>query len=184
MNAIVYGDKYVAVGNKILTSTNLTDWITHDFSDTLDLYGITYTNNFVSPSGSPARSVYVAVGNNILISDDGAKWTIQEYSTNLSIWYYRVIFGNNRFIAVGNKGNIIYSDDLIKWTNIIVQANTNWWDIKFINNLFIIVGESMTLTSPNIMTSTDGINWIANNSNDKTLFGITYGNNKYITVGY
>jgi hypothetical protein len=184
LNAIVYGDKYVAVGNKILTSTDLTNWTTRDFSDTLDLYGITYKKDFTPPSGGAARSVYVAVGNNILISDDGAKWTIQEYSTNLSVIYFRVIFGRDKFIAVGNKGNIIYSTDLIKWTNIIVQANTNWWDIKFINDKFIIVGESITLTSPNIMTSSDGINWIANDSNDKTLFGVTYGNNKYITVGY
>jgi hypothetical protein len=89
LNSIVFGNNmYVAVGNKIITSTDLITWITHDFSDTIELYSITYTNMFKVNQDN--TSVYVAVGNNILSSIDGIKWTIQEYTTDISILYYRV----------------------------------------------------------------------------------------------
>lgn len=138
-------------------------------------------------------------GGRLVTSPDGIRWTerfIQSWPNNIG-QLYAVTYGNGLY-AVAGSGIIATSPDTINWTIHPVGDPSlpakSVYDIQFINNQFIAVGELGLM-----VTSSDGVNWsepaitlsfnrppgIGNNAPHYTaLFRrISYGNGLYVMVG-
>lgn len=79
-------------------------------------------------------------------------------------------------------GQLWVSTNAWHWTN--VYNAQNWYFARFLNNIFIIGGDSGVLR-----TSTDAVTWSSVNTNAQTAFqsrsmrSAAYGNNTYVVVG-
>lgn len=80
------------------------DW--YKTMDRSDLYSATYGNG-----------VYVAEGVNgvIKISNDADKWTVID---NYPIWLKGVVWGKDRFVAIGSLGKVLISEDGKTWSTV------------------------------------------------------------------
>jgi photosystem II stability/assembly factor-like uncharacterized protein len=80
----------------------------------------------------------------------GETWTVGATHPTLE----DITFGNNQFVAVGDRGTILTSTDGATWTP-RTSGTTEWLrDITFGNNQFVAVGFNDT-----ILTSPDGTTW-------------------------
>jgi len=157
-------------------STNGIDWTSSALpSQFFDLYGggrrITYGNG-----------LYVTVGStngvgNILTSPDGVVWTSRTISPPPGGPIANVVYGNNRFIAVG-------INDGFEYTSIAPFAGTTWTrrtipggsSVSYGNGLFFV-----PLTSHSNLVSTDGINWsLSNTGLTNYLDGVFFANGLFM----
>ena len=103
-------------------------------------------------------------------------WTSRVSGTTNTL--YRISFGNNLYVAVGDLGTITTSPDGITWTGRTSGTTSLLYDITYGNSLYVAVG-----TNGTILTSPDGIIWTLRTSGTTTAFyGVTYGNNQYVAV--
>ena len=87
------------------------------------------------------------------------------------------------FVSVGQSGTILTSSDGITWTSrnsrTTHQLNGVTRHIgKSTNGKFLAVGNGAT-----VLVSPDAISWEQFKTLKKRLWGVTYANSKYITVG-
>ena len=110
--------------------------------------------------------------------------------------YNSVVYGNNKFVAVGER-SIIYSSDAINWFGQSFDSNNGgsnqtFSDVTFGNGLFVAI--SSDAQDPTPRESTDGINWISRsilffpNSWSSVAYGITKDENNrsrntFVAVG-
>jgi hypothetical protein len=128
-------------------------------------------------SGSVTKALYLSV----------VSWTavanIPFSETPYSPGIRSVVWGNNKFVAVGTYGQMLTSPDGITWTRVQdTKFTTDWagsiYEIAWGNNKFIAMGSSQMTTSP------DGTNWTVVGDNKLTsLSAITWGNNMFVAVG-
>jgi hypothetical protein len=87
-----------------------------------------------------------------------------------------VIFANNQYVAVGDK--VWTSPDGVNWT--VQNSGVSFISaVTFGNNQYLGVNQG-----GEIMTSTDGANWISSMTVAKaTFYSVAYGNNQYVAVG-
>jgi hypothetical protein len=153
----------------------------------VDINAITYGNN-----------KFVAVGQNagdIAYSSDGINWTkVADSKFDASYKICDVVWGSNKFVAVGGVGQIGYSSDGITWTLCASSSylaglsdpfgNGDIYSIAWGNNKFVAVG-----MSGKMVYSSDGVTWTAvtdskfTNTYSDDILAITYGNNKFIAGG-
>jgi hypothetical protein len=96
---------------------------------------------------------------------------------------YGIVWGNSKFVAVGENGKIAASPDGVAWTSV---ANSTFGRsaisaITFGNNKFVAVGGN-----GKIAFSQNGIAWtsVANSSfGDSQINDITFGNGLFLAVG-
>ena len=188
LNAVTFGGgAFVAVGgtanistNAIVRSTNGQDWaIVHSGIEGA-LHGIAYGTNG-----------YVAVGElgAIMTSSNGLNWSGQNIGSTSNI-FYGITYGNGVYVIVGayavisgpfyNHFPVAYrSTDGISWAGpyaLSVSANSS---ITFGDNIFVSVGGTQAITSP------DGMTWTSHNTGvpyGYTLSGVTYGNGLFLAV--
>lgn len=158
----------------------------------LQLLGVAYGNG-----------QYVAVGqfvyddNGIIeTSKDGINWTLGETNADYPVDIYKVAYGNGTFVAVGWDG--YGEDNLYSFTNAtnwIAHASRNLdvYGVTYGGGLFVAVGDGYwytgggVYTNKNILTSSDGVNWIARSSgapaNDvDSLADVAYGSGTFVAV--
>jgi len=213
LTGIVYGNNlYVVCGDdgSIFTSPDLVAWtirnstapITVDFIKIKFLNGIFFAISSEKPiyyssdcitwatftSASLFDIIYennlfVTVGSNVVSrSIDGITWSQQ---TITSTYLRSVIYANNLFVAIGDGGKIISSPDGITWTVRDSDGCTDvLYDIIYDNNIFLISGTNV------ILTSSDGITWKKTIRTSETNFyiisdrqGPVYGNGVFVTYG-
>src|SRR6185436_1467898 len=92
--------------------------------------------------------------------------------------------GTNGFVGLteGYGGRQIYhSIDGDEWEVAQVAPNAGLKRLKFLNGHYFAVGNQET-----ILTSPDGYDWQARNTNaaGSVLFDVAYGNGAYVAVGY
>jgi photosystem II stability/assembly factor-like uncharacterized protein len=187
INGIAYcNNRFFAVGDdgKMRTSTDGTNWTA------VNVYpGMILKADGVSRQ--PAFNV-IAYGNGkfvvsfngyIATSTNGTTWTAVPDSKfgydNISA----IAFGNNRFVAVGDRGRIATSTDGTNWAAVSNSrfGTSSIYAIAFGNGKFVAVGDSGKMAS-----STDGTNWTAVSDSKfgyDHIFAIAYGNNKFVAVG-
>jgi len=115
-------------------------------------------------------------------STDGSTWIRVDWSGVLSC--NKIVYGNNKFVAVGSQNLIAYSSDGQAWTEVldppfVTGGNPdNIYNITFGDGKFIAVGGNK------IANSTDGITWT---TVSPVLFGssnnicyIAYGGDKFV----
>ena len=142
---------------------------------------IVYGNNKYVAAGGPQH--------NIFTSSDGTSWDNKSLSGGGRL--DDLIFENGVFVAVGTGGHIHTSSDGISWTKTSASSN-DFKGVTYGNSIFVAVAKNGV-----IYTSTDGTNWTEtlslNNSvatspyksppSTSTLYGVTYGNSRFVAVG-
>ncbi len=172
---ICFGDgEFVAVGAEGvgLKSNDGYQWKTIGSGGDDHLYGAAYGNGkLVVVGGEVAK---------ILTFDNGA--LVKSQLIRGASKLRRVIFANNRFIAVGGalKADLLISADGVEWLR---QNSSGAFGpltaIAFGDGRFVAVGQSGT-----ILTSADATTWtpqppkIQNN-----LYGICFGDRRFLAVG-
>ena len=109
------------------------------------------------------------------ISDD------DETETSTYQNLYAVTYGNNKFIAVGNRGKILYSDNGSSWDNGTSGITSRLNEITYSNNAskYIAVGHSGKIISSSNGSTWDNVTWDKNS----TIYGIAYkSSNGRITI--
>lgn len=126
---------------------------------------------------------YVAVGisANVAVSDNLAKWEDRDVNAALNI--NSVVWGNDRFVAVGNAVGSIGKAYLLKdnsdWTTVSTGVNSNLNDVIYTGSNFVAVGSGGT-----ILYSQDGTNWNKiTNTDTSNLNSIAKGSSLYVAVG-
>ena len=98
-------------------------------------------------------------------------------------WYdlYGVTFGDNTFVAVGEKGTVrTSSDNGTTWDNGTYGTTRNLKEIAYGDQSFVTVGDYGTI----LYSSDNGATWDnATWSGSDRLTGIAYGNNTFIGAG-
>ena len=183
---ISYGNNiFVVVGYRednafVLSSPDGIIW-TQQASGKFKPVGIAYgIDTFIAVSKSGA----------MLKSPDGIKWTIRmpkvRGGVNLSD-FEGITFVKDRFVAFLQNSPTYTSFDGINWDwkwKWIEQAgeSQNIWiyGTKYGNKIYVGIGAKNT----QILTSTDGINWILQNaSTTKKINGLAFGNDAFVAVG-
>ena len=94
-----------------------------------------------------------------------------------------VAYGNGKFVAINWSGYASTSTDGVNWTT-PKKATTNrtsFKSLRFINGQFILVN----YYDGQLCFTTDGMNWTFKYPISSSYFyDITYGNGKYVVVGY
>ena len=125
---------------------------------------------------------FVAVGNNGTIatsSSDATTWTLQSSGVNSTL--FGVTYNNGLFVATGSSGTVLNSNDGINWTDHTSTSYTAHFfkDNAYLNNLYWAVNDNGS-----IFSSSDGKIWTSKYTGAiDGFYSITYGNNKYVTVG-
>lgn len=121
------------------------------------------------------KGVYIAVyqSSNYLYGTDKNGWVTKNAGSSID----RVVFGNNKFIAIKTSGNyVLSSSDGVKWTKTTSLFNTR--KLSFANGLFFITGSG----NGELASSTDGVSWtkITGNVLNRSLYKVAYGNGIYV----
>ncbi|HEY5583677.1 MAG TPA: hypothetical protein VIK78_04195 [Ruminiclostridium sp.] len=151
------GMQYIATGggNFILTSTNLDNWVVR----VPDSRG---TGMFCNLAWTGKR--YVAVGDHLamITSLGGHSWTnegvrinkIESVDDSYTLCLNSVIWGQDKFIVVGQRGLILASTNGLNWEVIPNDSSPSLNQILGDGKKYIAVGASET-----IITSVDGAKW-------------------------
>ena len=202
INSIVWGnDKFVATANGgiIVYSTDGITWsFALSYAIFLDVGHIAWGNNMFVAAGRDKSGISV-----MAYSFDGIIWTL----TETNIYSPRIVWANDKFVAVGTRGKMAYSTDGITWTavddildDILVDYNKydEWYlninSIAWGNNKFIMSCRYSSLVDYDyydvdlILYSENGIKWQeieGSNIYDiiPNVSGITWGNDKFVAVG-
>lgn len=181
LSDIAYGNnQFVAVarawdGADVLTSPDGLIWTNRPSGARSPLGGnplsaIAYGNDlFVA---------HVAGYGPVLTSRDGVTWTTHTWQGRE---VSKITYGNGLFVAVGNGGLFLgsaieTSPDGITWTNRISGTADGLSAVAYGNNQYVAVGW-------NILTSPDGVVWADRGSQGQNLFGLAYGQGRFMAVG-
>jgi hypothetical protein len=180
LNAVTFGNgRYVAVGGQanmatVAYSNDGLDWqLLLEDPSLRNLLGIAY-----------AQGQFVAVGRTnsfrratVWVSPHGLSWTI--YSPPISNQLNAVCYGDNKWVAVGNRGAIGVSSDAITWTNVSLNTVRSFRGIAFDHGWFVAAAAPAA-----VYVSTNGINWTVKTvSAQFDLSGVTSGPNSFFVVG-
>jgi len=142
---------------------------------------ITYGNNkYIIGGGSGTYK--------IAYSTDGASWDfVTDNAINSVNQYYDVIWGKDKFIAVGSSGQAVHSSDGINWTPVADTKFGNYyisgitWGGTTGQEKFVAVGNQGRITY-----SSDGVNWMTVTDSKfgiTVISSVTWGNGKFVAVG-
>jgi Ig-like domain-containing protein len=147
-----------------------------------------------------AQGRFVAVGDlgTILTSTNGVTWNLRRQE-NLT-YLKDVTYGNGRWVAIGtiNSGTfsitpkILVSSNGLDWSDQAVSTSfpsTVLNSIAYGKGLFVAVGQIVCFRfctlQGEVWTSPDGANWTRRTpENLNNLYGVTYGNDAFVAVGY
>ncbi|WP_223837203.1 S-layer homology domain-containing protein [Paenibacillus oceani] len=173
--SVTYGSgKFVAVGanGMALTSTDGVSWNSHSSGTTEWYTTVSYGNGKFTAAG----------GRTIVTSSDGVSWTSSSSGASSGTYLYGTAYGNDKYVAVGDKGTIATSTNGTSWTSTasVNGINTTFKSVIYINGQFVVVGFNGT-----VMTSLDGISWNTVSSNQSySFYAVTFNNGMYVSVGY
>ena len=175
LEAIVWnGSQYITVGanGAILSSTNAQRWLA---------ISTTYTGSLTDILWDGTR--FVAVGNapdGVLSSTDGIAWTIS--NTTFAGTTSAISWNGSQYLILSSDGfsaSWVYSSSNgLVWTQTYIGPNgTN--DLVWNNNLYVIVGAGVIITSP------DGSNWGIQDDGGYTnsLYSVNWANNQFVATG-
>jgi hypothetical protein len=168
-------------GNIYAQTTDGKTWKTQ-FIDAKYVYflrGLTFGNGkFMALGGDPG-----SVGSSrpfIFLSDNGEKWGDKIDISGKNI-IRRAIFGNKRFVGVGDRGRRAASEDFKTWQDAPeVKAIDTLIDVAFGNGVFVGVGLHGLR-----MSSTDGLTWSNRQVGEEGehLNSIVWAKDRFVTVG-
>jgi len=164
---IAYGaDKFVAVGNNIVSSSNGKNWVQRNPGGA----------NVVAFGGDKFVAV-AAAGTTAYTSADGASWT--SVSSNAPAGMRDMAFGDGKFVAVGDGGKAAVSSDGTGWTASALNASDDFRAVRYGNSMFVALGRHGSL-----YTSANGASWTEKAGGRFMSYRqIAYGGNVFVAVG-
>ncbi|MGD8190189.1 tandem-95 repeat protein [Brevibacillus ginsengisoli] len=171
------GGEWLAMGisNTIATSTDGKNWSVYypenGFNDWSDAV---FDGSKWVMVGSNGK-IFTSTGNS---ASTTSGWSPQTSDVSSSLW--GIAYGGNTYVAVGDGGTVLTSGNGTTWSKNIVlgEEGNSFLNVMFANNMFIAVSDSRK-----IYTSGDGMNWTPQFTSTVPLYGIGYGNSKYVAVG-
>jgi len=172
--------RYILTGNQYAYfSIDGTSWTRSYLNINFNAGGIAYGNGIYVITGYDwINSAWAATA---YYSTDGKYWSHATLPTLDRM--NDVVWGNDRFVAVGDNGATMYSLDGITWTegNIIGTASMD--AISFANGEFLAVGDN------EVHASSDGVSWVDRSANTglaswHNLKDITYANGQFLAGGW
>jgi hypothetical protein len=135
-----------AYGSAILTSTDGKSWTLQPTLDNSSFSDIAFGNGiFVAVGRASGKPLDIGV---VQTSSDGVRWRVQNFDIELS----RVVYGNGRFVLLGNNNNYV-STDGVNWTpfpnKVIVESS----QLIYSNGVFT------DFHATQFASSQDGVNW-------------------------
>ena len=198
LNGIAYHNGvYVAVGDNILTSAGVSNWIeTYKFTSTVTnnvFNGVTYASTagftgFIAVGAGQrlVSGIVVNVGI-IFTSTDGYSWSQVPFTS--TVYGFNSVASNSQTItAVGDNGIIYTSFNCIDWFVQSSGTSNNLNNVIWNNNSkFVVVGDNGTiLTAGSDGGAADPPGWTLETSGTtETLESVVYNNNdvEYVAVG-
>jgi hypothetical protein len=120
---------------------------------------------------------YQPAPNIVLASTDGATWTQETVVfPNNSQYLSAVVWANSKFIAVGPPNYVATSDDGLTWQAV---ASSN----LFLLNAVTWSGSMFVAAGADINTSPDGVSWTRTASTTTNVWGVVWGQDKFVAVG-
>lgn len=119
------------------------------------------------------------------VSSLGQTWTSFELAANGG--WSGVAYGNGVFVTVRNSNlgdQVMISNDGEIWETRpgpTVAGVHAWTDVTFGNGLFVAVCAA-SVSGDHVMTSTDGETWVVRNTDDRDLYGVTYGEGLFVAI--
>lgn len=156
IRGIGYGNgTFVAVGQNGLITTSSdggNTWIGRVPPNTsATLYNVAY--------GGGAFIIATDQGGTFFAStDNGTTWTAR--STGNLMYFYDIIYGSGKFVAVGGAGYTIWSSDGIAWHTANAATNRAFYGVTYgvgsAGGMYVAVGDSRTIfSSPDAATWTE-----------------------------
>ena len=161
---------WVAVGSKIVTSTDGSNWSDASLNSTILTtgYGVAY-----NPDATGSNAKWVAVGtgaNSIVYSTDpsGNSWTsVANSATNFFTTGRAVAWTGTWWVATGDGGTIAFSTNGIDWANfnynlisgLAVNASNYIRSIKWAGFYWVATGLKNTTSNGCLLYSVDGKYW-------------------------
>ena len=163
------GERYVAVGSIILTSTDGMAWRLGDGVSEKHLEWVVWTGNQFIAFGGGWRADW-------LTSPDGLTWTNHVFAGR---YLYHSVWTRTKIVATGDSGTIITSEDLTKWTKQDVPASARFTNVIWTGTQIVAVGDSGT-----IVTSEDCTKWTKQVSNTtRKLYNVVSTGTQLVAVG-
>lgn len=124
------------------------------------------------------NGTFVVVGNEgtLLTSSDGVAWTRRNSGAASAL--NSVVFANNIFVIVGESGSILTSANGASWIRRNSGTTDFLYDVTYGGGKFIAVSDTGTVVS-----STDGLTWTPRSGSTTGVYGVAFGNSKYVSVG-
>ena len=182
----------VGLNGTILTSPEGAQWTARNSGVTNDLYDIAFADGlFVAVGGTDETTTNTIV----LTSSDAVSWTPRAAPAVGPI--YAIAYGLGKFVAWAYTEayepnpdtlvTLLESTNGISWTARSSLRNLYLPDMKFLEGLFIAVGEDYNDDAPGypaVLTSTNGLNWTRRVvPGGEGLRGISWANGTFVTLG-
>ncbi|MDR0321981.1 MAG: Ig domain-containing protein [Treponema sp.] len=179
-------NKFIAVGasGKMATSSNGTSWTLVEDHPFTTFSIITWVNDRFIATGNVKLDNNETGYDRMATSTDGVTWTLVNVENYTFNSIKSIVWGNNKFVAVGSS-NILTSTDGVIWAKVQNHGLGNQIeDIAWGDNKFIAILSSSTVIGSYTATSTDGVTWTKVDSTaGGSMFCVTYGNNKFVAGG-
>ena len=112
----------------------------------------------------------------IAVDDNATKW--HEASRQYAL--HRVVWGNGRYVAVGEAGTIAISTDGEYWSPSASGTTATLYGVTWTGSLYVATGTNKT-----ILTSPDGTNWTVRMTEKSgiTLYGVASSGTTIVAAG-
>lgn len=183
---VAFGNgRFVAVGPEgtMRTSTDGVHWTDSGSNTEMDLREVVYGNDQFVAVGLPSEfcgSLDVPC-RNLIASKDGVTWAPVEIA--LPLPFLSLAYGNGQYVA-GLPNGVAHSPDGIHWKSslpsTVFTPDTGFSVGAYGGGQFVFYGDQ-----GRIITSTNGISWVAENSGTMSnLVGIAYGNGRFVALSW
>lgn len=169
-----YDDETTSAFAVTVKSAGCEPWTARAVPDANTWTSVAYgAGKFVALSNDGARR--------LMTSPDGVTWTARTLPTTLQSAWTAVAYGNGLFVAIasatpGGTYPFMTSPDGVTWTPQMSPMPNYWRAIGFGGGRFVAVG------GEKVATSADGVNWTTTTVVGVNLFGIAYGNGRFVGV--
>ncbi len=168
----------VAFSHQVFSADPLDTWHNRSYLGSTNLSDVTYGNNTFVATGSTYDGVILSS------KDGGISWTKTYSDSHSSIRGLSYSPDHNLFIALDFPNYIIRSQDGMSWISTQLSGFSSYPDtIAYLNRTFIA-----TYDGGIILASSDGNTWLPRYAGTGDIldgfYGIAYGNNKFVAVGY
>ena len=170
---------FVAVGNaekigapRLIVSSNGVDWVRFASFAPFSPRAITYGSNglFVIVGRTDVYDGAVVPG--VCVSTNGTNWNFSPAFGDVFVKtnFEAVVYGSNRFVAVGDNGITAVSENGTNWETYATPTPYDLTGVAYGNGVWVAVGPKASPGGPSIgsdgplLTSLDGITWVQQNA--------------------